>query len=281
MNENLGPEARQLIDRARREEPVVDSNELARIRRSVLATASGAAALGSVGKALALQGAGRFGVSSLIKAGLVGSGAGAMAFGVSLILASPSPPRAQPSEHQSLSAGRAPRSAGQAVDEGAAAPMREVPVGNSASVPTEGTPASRGAPKPGAAFKAAPSSGEHAAGVNVGGSERKAASPAPESKSLAAEGSTLAPELALLEHVQSELRSGNGRRALELLDRSSLDVEHSQLGAERLAAEVFAACQAGDLARVRRASARFLKEFPNSPSAARVRASCTRAEGGE
>ena len=111
MNENLGPEARQLINRARREEPVVDPDELARIRRSVLATATGAAALGSVGKALALQGAARFGVSSLIKAGLLGSGAGAMAFGVSLMLGSPSPPREQPPEHRALTADHAPRSA--------------------------------------------------------------------------------------------------------------------------------------------------------------------------
>ncbi|HWA75391.1 MAG TPA: hypothetical protein VG937_23800 [Polyangiaceae bacterium] len=286
MNENLGPEARQLINRARREEPVVDPDELARIRRSVLATATGAAALGSVGKALALQGAARFGVSSLIKAGLLGSGAGAMAFGVSLMLGSPSLPREQPPEHRALTADHAPRSAGQAVPEVASTNAQEEPVRNPAGVaPTEVPAGPRSALRPSAALKPVPSVGERtdlpAAGTGAGGSERKAASPVSESKSVALEGSTLAPELALLERVQSELRSGNGRRALELLDRSSIDVAHSQLGAERLAAEVFAACQAGDLERVRRASSRFLKEFPNSPSAARVRASCARAEGGE
>jgi hypothetical protein len=44
---------------------------------------------------------------------------------------------------------------------------------------------------------------------------------------------------------------------------------------------VFAACQAGDLARARRAQGRFLSSYPNSPSAARVRASCVGAEGAE
>jgi hypothetical protein len=281
MNENLGPEARQLINRARREEPVVDADELARIRRSVLATATGAAALGSVGKALALQGAGRFGISSLIKAGLVGSGAGAMVFGVSLMLTAPSPSGEQRSEDRALVAQHAPRSAGQAVPEVASTPVRDPSVGNSVSTTTTERPlAPHGAPKAGGASKASPSVGERSA-PGASGTERRVATPAPEPRSLAADGSTLVPELALLEHVQSELRSGNGQRALQLLDRSSIDVEHSQLGAERLAAEVFAACQAGDLVRVRRAARRFLKEFPNSPSAARVRASCARAEGGE
>ena len=90
--------------------------------------------------------------------------------------------------------------------------------------------------------------------------------------------SSLLKEIALLEQVQVALRAGNGARALSLLDQNSPQPGSGQLGAERLAAEVFAACQAGDRERAARAARRFLQAYPATPASARVRASCAGPE---
>lgn len=81
----------------------------------------------------------------------------------------------------------------------------------------------------------------------------------------------------MLERVRRELRAGRGAQALALLDQTS---GGGQLGAERLAAEVFAACQAGRTERARRAAERFLRRYPAGALAARVRASCVELDRG-
>lgn len=85
----------------------------------------------------------------------------------------------------------------------------------------------------------------------------------------------LEAELVLLSRVQALLRRGDGEQALELLDRHRGPLGGSQqLADERLAAEVFAACAAGDRVRARRAADQFLRRAPASPLAPRVRSSC-------
>jgi hypothetical protein len=275
MNERLGREARELIDRARREEAVADAAELARIRRRVLVAASGSAILGTLGKALALKGNGALGISSLLKAALIGSGTGAVAIGFTLMLSAPS------------------RSS-----DGARQPMSSAaPASTRSATGVEAAPqpiSSDAAPIASSEVSADPPANARLADKNRGPSERArttreaietrappAATIAAQAPAPATEAGTLAPELALLERVQVELRSGHGTRALELLDNTSLSGEHSPLRAERLAAEVFAACQAGDLERARRAMKIFLHDYPNTPTAARVRASCAGAGSGE
>jgi hypothetical protein len=51
-------------------------------------------------------------------------------------------------------------------------------------------------------------------------------------------------------------------------------LENGQLRQERLAAEVFAACQTGQVTRAERAARRFLSEHPATPAGERIRASC-------
>jgi hypothetical protein len=272
MNERLGREARELIERARREEAVADADELARIRRRVLVAASGSAVLGTLGKALALKGNGAFGIPSLLKAALIGSGTGAVAIGFTLMLAAPS----GSSDGARAKAGSAARASARSM-EAAPRPLSSDAVPITTSEVAADPPQDARVPEK----SRAPSDRARTTRESIEPRSPPAATIEAHAPAAATEAGTLAPELALLEHVQAELRSGQGTRALELLDNSSLAIEHSQLRAERLAAEVFAACQAGDLERARRVMKRFLDEYPNTPMAARVRASCAGAESGE
>ena len=91
----------------------------------------------------------------------------------------------------------------------------------------------------------------------------------------------LSAELSLLTATQAALRDGRGAEALSLIDSYDRKFPGGQLLGERLAAEVFAACQVGDRARATRAAQRFSQRDSSSVLAGRVRRSCAfeRAEG--
>jgi outer membrane protein assembly factor BamD (BamD/ComL family) len=91
-------------------------------------------------------------------------------------------------------------------------------------------------------------------------------------------GSTLRAELELMSQVQTALRDNRGVRALSLLERYDDAFPRGQLGTERLAAEVFAACQVGDVARARRAATKFLQRDASSTLAERVKGACIDSE---
>jgi hypothetical protein len=91
-------------------------------------------------------------------------------------------------------------------------------------------------------------------------------------------GPALRAELELMSQVQAALRDNLGARALSLIERYDDSFPRGQLGAERLAAEVFAACQVGDVARARRAATQFLQRDASSPLAERVKGACIDAE---
>lgn len=115
-----------------------------------------------------------------------------------------------------------------------------------------------------------PSPGQKAANVvamSARPSSRDAASPADAEPGLAA-------ELQLLNAAQAALRDGRSAQALVLLERYDQAFPHGQLLGERLAAEVFAACQVGDRARAARAAERFLQQDVSSVLAGRVQRSC-------
>ena len=88
----------------------------------------------------------------------------------------------------------------------------------------------------------------------------------------------LAEETALLASANAQLRAGDARRALSLLD----DYDHRYPGGvlreEVLATRVIARCQIGlePDAASRRAADTFLRRHPTTPLASRVRSSCTR-----
>jgi hypothetical protein len=84
----------------------------------------------------------------------------------------------------------------------------------------------------------------------------------------------LREEASGLARVQRALRAGRAGQALTLLDAQDQKFARGALAAERLAARVLALCatanpSAGPLAQ------RFLKRYPESPLAARVRRSCS------
>jgi hypothetical protein len=90
----------------------------------------------------------------------------------------------------------------------------------------------------------------------------------------------LRAELQLMSEVQAALRDNSGARALTLIERYDGAFPQGQLRGERLAAEVFAACQVGSVARAQRAAAQFLSRDSSSPLAARVQGACINAEQG-
>jgi hypothetical protein len=108
--------------------------------------------------------------------------------------------------------------------------------------------------------------------------KRSTATLPPSASSGAAAGSPLRAELDLMAHVQEALRDNQGARALTLIASYDALYPSGVLTSERLAAEVFAACQMGDRTRARRAAARFLTEDSRSSLATRVRNACADRE---
>lgn len=92
-------------------------------------------------------------------------------------------------------------------------------------------------------------------------------------------GSPLRAELDLMAQVQEALRDARGARALELIARYDAQHPSGTLETERLAAEVFAACQTGDAVRARRAAQRFLARDQRSALAERVKKACSSENG--
>lgn len=90
----------------------------------------------------------------------------------------------------------------------------------------------------------------------------------------------LRAELQLMSEVQAALRDNSGARALTLIERYDGAFPQGQLRGERLAAEVFAACQVGNVARAQGAAAQFLSRDSSSPLAKRVKGACINAEQG-
>jgi hypothetical protein len=81
-------------------------------------------------------------------------------------------------------------------------------------------------------------------------------------------------EMGLIGEAREALRSGEGARALLVLDDHAHRYPAGALGEERDAMRVASLCALGRVAEARAAASQFLRAFPESPHAARVRASC-------
>ena len=274
MDERLGQEARELIDQALREEEQVDPSELARIRKRVLTVGVGVGTLGSAGKTLAVQGAGTaVGAVAIVKATLLGASAAVVAVGLSSLVTPRSAPRApDPAPLVARSPALAPAVRGEHTEGMVTGTANVLPAELAAKSPTA-TSQSRTA-LPIAAPHSPPERAPDSTSVLP-----KPASDAPPATN--GSDSSLLEEIALLERVQVALRAGNGAQALSLLDQSSAANGSGQLGSERLAAEVFAACQVGDRQRASRAARRFFRDYPKTPASDRVRASCAGEDSGQ
>jgi hypothetical protein len=88
-------------------------------------------------------------------------------------------------------------------------------------------------------------------------------------------------ETALLESAQRELASGQGERALELLERHEARFPNAALSEERAFARVIALCQLGRSAEARASAEAFLRLAPRSPLLPRLRKSCAFKENSQ
>jgi hypothetical protein len=88
----------------------------------------------------------------------------------------------------------------------------------------------------------------------------------------------LARETAALRAANEALRGGAPARALTLLDAFARDFPGGVLTEEALATRVSALCSLGRVAEARSLGTRFVKRYPRSPVAARVRGSCAMPE---
>lgn len=86
--------------------------------------------------------------------------------------------------------------------------------------------------------------------------------------------STLPQEVALLRRAQRAINAERPAEALTILADHAVRFPGGVMAEEREAARVVALCRAGRAAEARAAAARFLRERPSSPLAARVRAAC-------
>jgi hypothetical protein len=84
----------------------------------------------------------------------------------------------------------------------------------------------------------------------------------------------LADEVALLQRAEGALRDGKPEQALSVLSEHARQFPRGELRAERTAARIAALCALHRQAEARRDAASFLRQWPGSPLAAQVRASC-------
>jgi hypothetical protein len=139
---------------------------------------------------------------------------------------------------------------------------------------TTSDPASPAAPAPALTDSAPPAAvlppAEPAA------TEKRRPMPPPSAMPARARGATASveAEMGLIGEAREALRSGEGARALLLLDEHAHRYPAGALGEERDAMRVASLCALGRVAEARAAASQFLRAFPESPHAARVRASC-------
>lgn len=245
MSGGLSPNARALLEQARTEEPLAPgAAHRAHLKQALLQ----GAALGQAPISAAAASVGAKGAVQLVPfakgvvVGLLLSGG--VAVGAHQLAGSQAPPEAPVVASPSASVKLEP----------APLPRVEAPSPEPTAAPVASEPAP---PKANLAAKPAPS-------------EDSAATPA----------LALRAELTLMTAAQTALRDGRAAESLAFLEQYDRTFPGGQLLGERLAAEVFAACQLGDRARATRAATRFLQRDSGSVLAQRVQRSCAFQSGG-
>jgi hypothetical protein len=87
-------------------------------------------------------------------------------------------------------------------------------------------------------------------------------------------GPSVFAEVDLLKKAQRALSAGDGAAALALLNRHAGEFPRGAMVAERMAAQVFALCELGQIDEARLVAGAFLRAAPSSPLVPRVTASC-------
>lgn len=280
MTDELGDETRRFITTALREDHGPPAAELARVRRRVLAFTAGTGALVSAGTASALGSKLVFGVGVgvVVKAGAIGVALGLALPVVAPVFSDPPEPKAHTvvAKLSTRSVTVLKPTTELLPEQHAATDVTPPVIAQATSAPYAVAPQSRDATRPmpersrvpsGSAPRAAT---QHDAPRTAG----KDGPPLVHTESVRIP-TALSEELAVLRRVNAALRAGDGAGALAALDASAA-LDGGALHPERLAAEVLAACQAGQLQRARRAAERLLRHHASTPAAERVRSSCVR-----
>ena len=253
MTRELSDEARSLIRAAVAEEPRPGSAHRDRLRRGVLVRAAAGGAVTLVGSSVAKAAGGHALFATVASCVGLGFGAGLVLAGAAQVAFGPSA-QSRPNEPSAPvpSTARAPHDS-----------VRSAALSPSVAPSTAARGASEGS-RAASDWGSEPASSKARTleGVTLPGAS-------------AAPSSSLRAELDLMARVQGALRDGRGARALELI--ALYDARHPSgvLETERLAAEVFAACDIGDSARARRVAAHFLARDPVSALAQRVKNACS------
>jgi hypothetical protein len=103
---------------------------------------------------------------------------------------------------------------------------------------------------------------------------RQGAQPPAAAPASAVRAPALSEEVALLQRAERALRDGKPDQALSALSEHARQFPKGELRAERTAARIAALCALHRQAEAKRDAAAFLKQWPSSPLAAQVRASC-------
>jgi hypothetical protein len=264
MTDRLSDDAQQLISRALGAEPTPSAGELTRIRRGVLAATAGAGTVLASGSAVALGGNALGG--TLVGAAVKGIVLGALVTVGASSVSSYLEPKSPDGERRSATVAPAKPT-------GATSPTEAREPAVVAPAP-EIEPVSPRDPAASGAAVANPTSATDRHGAANAEVVSTRSTQAEATAELAPATGALGFELDVLRRAQAELRAERGAAALRILDDNAGRLAGGRLGQERLAVEVLAACQAGQLERARRAVRRFHGENAGTPAAARLRASC-------
>lgn len=279
----LSGAAKALLERSRLGlSPTADDQ--ARVRARLLAKVAAAGAAGAAA-AVAVHGAANVAKGALAK-GAAGAGAGAAALGTTgaaavlkaavavTMLSAVVVGTVATRDVWRSAAVSAPTVAVNATSQ-PKSPAPTVPTANAASTATVESPAAASA----TSIEVSPAARTTPTAIPAGASApavsaTKKDAPREIEANTPAAATSVADETALLRDAHIALEAGNSARALALLAEHGRRFPRGMLGEERDATRVFALCAAGNATEARAAAARFLRERPSSPLAARVQQSC-------
>lgn len=270
----LSRETEALLERGRRGTPLTPAHR-ERLRRAILAKASGGAALATAGSASAWTTMGAKVVGGALLVATIG-GAGAA---IGTWMTGRTPTTGAPRAVNSVAADQA---TAPALNSSTQAPTAMSNPAGPHPAPANDALASTPIPKsipipaltPTATLTTVPFPSRRAAVAPVAAAIASSAVATPEALPASAPTNLLARDVRLLRDADLAVKGGDPERALALLDEHAAAFPRSDLEPERSAERVFALCRAGRNDEARNAASAFLRAHPTGPLAERVKDTC-------
>ena len=270
----LSRETEALLERGRGGTPLTPAHR-ERLRRAILAKASGVAAVATAGSASAWTSIGAKIVGAALLVATVG-GAGAA---IGTWMSGRTPTTGAPLVVNSLATDQATAPALNSSTQAPTAilnPAGPRPAPAIEALALTPIPASTPTPAltPAPALTTVPSSSRRGTVAPVAAAIASSAVPTPEALPASAPTNMLARDVRLLRDADLAVKGGDPERALALLDEHAAAFPRSDLEPERSAERVFALCRAGRIDEARSATSAFLRAHPTGPLAVRVKTAC-------